>query len=41
VKNEEEKVKSGIRRRHGGCRWVEVSKRKEKMEQSVENQAIG
>jgi hypothetical protein len=41
AKNEEEKIKSELRGRHSDCHWVEVSKRTEKMERSVEKQVVG
>jgi hypothetical protein len=41
VKNEEEKVKSELHRRHSGCHWVEVSERIEKMGRSVEKKVVG
>jgi hypothetical protein len=41
VKNKEEKVKSELRGRHSDCHWVEVSKREEKMERSMEKKVIG
>jgi hypothetical protein len=41
AKNKEEKVKSELRGRHSDCHWVEVSKRAEKMERSMEKQVIG
>jgi hypothetical protein len=39
--NEEEKVKNELRGRHSDCHWVEVTKRIEKMERSVEKQVVG
>jgi hypothetical protein len=39
--NKEEKVKSELRRRHSDYHLVEVRKRVEKTEQSVEKQAVG
>jgi hypothetical protein len=41
VKIEEEKVKRELRGRHSDCHWVEVSKRAEKLERSVEKLAVG
>jgi hypothetical protein len=41
VKNKEENVKIKICGRHSDCHWVEVRKRAEKMERSMEKQAVG
>jgi deoxyadenosine/deoxycytidine kinase len=41
MENKEEKVKSELHRRHSDCHWVEVNKRIEKRERSVEKKAVG
>jgi hypothetical protein len=41
MENKEEKAKSELRGRHSDCHWVEVRKRAEKMERSVEKQVVG
>jgi hypothetical protein len=41
AKYKEEKVKSDLCGGYSNCYWVKVSKRAEKMEQSMKNQAVG
>jgi hypothetical protein len=41
AKKEEEKEKIELRGRHNDCHWVEVRKRIEKMERSVEKNVVG
>jgi hypothetical protein len=41
AENEEEKVKSELCGRHSDCHWVEMSKRTENMERSVEKKVVG
>jgi hypothetical protein len=40
MKIKEGKVKCELRGRHNDCHWVKVRKRAEKMERSMEKQAV-